>query len=95
MSGETPGDLHDELRKKLDKLHADAANHLYVSFLGLWKREDPHTAHDTTAVAGTLVAAMLDVAALVGQDLGMSPEQMRSILDESYERAVAKAPKWS
>jgi hypothetical protein len=88
-------DDKDKLRERLDILHARAVNHLFVVYLGLFKQEDPQHAHDTTAVAGTLVAAALDVAAIVGLDLGMSEEQMGKILQESYKRAYEGTPKWA
>ena len=82
------------LRARLDNLHAQAVDHIFVTYLGLWKREDPRTAQDTTAVAGTLVAAAIDVAARVAQDLGITTEQMQAMARESYERAESGAAKW-
>jgi hypothetical protein len=97
MSGPGPIGVmsqQDELRARLDRLHARAIDHLFVSYLGLWKREDPRGAAETTTVAGCLVAAMVDVAARVAQDLGMTSEQLQAITRESFDRALAGAPKW-
>jgi hypothetical protein len=82
------------VKAKLDRLHASAVDHLFVTYLGLYKREQPVNAAETVAVAGSVVAALLDVAARVALDLGMTPEQLRAILDESCLRAEAGAPKW-
>jgi hypothetical protein len=78
----------------LGRFSSLAKDHLFVTYLGLFKRMDPQSAQDTTAVAGCLVAAAIDVAALVGQDLGVSLEQLHAIMEESYGRAIAGAPRW-
>ena len=84
----------DAYKAALDQFSALAKDHLFVTYLGLFKRMDPQTAQDTTAVAGCLVAAAIDVAALVGQDLGMTLDQLHDITKESYERALKGAPRW-
>lgn len=84
----------EELKARLDAMHARAVDHLFVTYLGCWKREDPLTAAETTAVSGTLVAALITVAARVGQDMGMSADDLANQAREAHAQAIINAPKW-
>ena len=86
--------MSDDLKTKLDQLHARAVDHIFVTYLGLYKREQPTSAAETVAVSGTVVAALLEVAARVALDLGMTSQQIHAVVNESYLRAEAGAPKW-
>jgi len=85
----------DDMRERLNALHAKAVDNFFVTYLGCFKREDPQSAAETTAVAGALVGSLVTVAARIALDLNMSVDVLAAMARESYEQAQRDAPKWS